>query len=184
MHCASFIAYVLLSYFAVANSYPTATQTHANLDLHTFSTTQTLMINEDTPPHPLQIGEDEELKTVVVRFHKPTLAAGSSFGAEGDEASAYVRGNALLLLDASADSLGLQKPYNVAFDMDPPCSKEKARKSGFGMSISIGRLTVESRVRGGRFSERQGTLNGMKPGKLESSKNRVLLGEEIYKILE
>ncbi|KAJ3872759.1 hypothetical protein F5051DRAFT_506918 [Lentinula edodes] len=153
-------AYVLLGLSAVASCYPAGTN---SLPMGTTqsSTSISPRTGHGTPPESayanaaaLLVQENRislstaiHLKTVVVTFEHPQLG-GDDY--DHYDARLYAKTNTLLLINEAETTLGIAKPYNVQFSKPSPCSKERARRSGFKMTIGIDESKFEGRIAGAR----------------------------------
>ncbi|KAJ4468602.1 hypothetical protein C8J55DRAFT_524493 [Lentinula edodes] len=165
-------AYVLLGLSAVASCYPAGTNylpmrttqsssglspMATNIQLSPYAEVQTWTVETDSFIYPLHGGQDGHINTIQVTFEHP-----KSYGCDDGavDATLYAKANTLLLINAAEEILELKKPYNVHFTNPSPCSKERARKSGFKLTININGSIFRGRVEGARgdVQNRSGSL--------------------------
>ncbi|KAJ3925730.1 MAG: hypothetical protein NXY57DRAFT_17619 [Lentinula lateritia] len=109
--------------------------------------------------YPLRRGQDGHINTIQVTFEHP-----KSYGCDDGavDATLYAKTNTLLLINVAEELeiLELKKPYNVHFTNPSPCSRERARKSGFKLTININGSIFRGRVEGARgdVQNRSGSL--------------------------
>ncbi|KAJ4497339.1 hypothetical protein C8R41DRAFT_823043 [Lentinula lateritia] len=147
-------AYVLLGLSAVASCYPAGTSSLLMRTTQSSTGLSPMATNIQLSP-----GQDGHINTIQVTFEHP-----KSYGCDDGavDATLYAKTNTLLLINVAEELeiLELKKPYNVHFTNPSPCSRERARKSGFKLTININGSIFRGRVEGARgdVQNRSGSL--------------------------
>ncbi|KAJ3909127.1 hypothetical protein F5879DRAFT_985056 [Lentinula edodes] len=193
-------AYVLLGLSAVASCYPAGTNSlpmrttqsstglspmatnFRSIPLSQFAEVQAWTIDLNSFVFP----GSHDGHTIQVTFEHPK-SCGYDDGAV--DATLYAKTNTLLLINAAEEILELKKPYTVYFMNQSPCSKERARKSGFKLTININGSMFRGRIDGARGDVRNRAASVARDneevpswrGSLISKQN---LPREIYQVAE